>query len=264
MFGGIGTAPTTQNETWLFDGTCWQQLQPAVSPSPRVGAAIAYDPLISKSVLIGGRRQMPGQPDYPEDAWTWDGTIWSQLSGAPRLDFPFASFDPMRRAVVVFGFGPAGVPETWTWDGETWLRKSPSPSPSVSSQSAMCFDQSTSKVLLYGGVSPSGVSSATWLWDGTTWTQARPAHNPGPRFGHVLLCGPQTVLFGGVTNQLGSLATGTWRWDGSDWQPLTTTQVPEDCCGAVVYDGSRLLMLETGSDGIPIWQWSGSDWNKVT
>jgi hypothetical protein len=265
LFGGLGNPPSTLNETWLFDGACWQQPQLAVSPPPRFGAAIAYDPVVSKTVLIGGRSQMTGQPDYPEDAWTWDGSAWTQLAGAPRLHFPFASFDPARRVVGVFGFGPAGVPETWTWDGATWLRKSPSQSPSAASQSAMCFDQSTSMVLLYGGFSlnvAGGVSSETWLWDGTAWTRASPAHNPGPRQSHLLVCGPQTILFGGLSNQTAAPGIGTWLWSGTDWQQLTTTQAPEDCCGGVVYDGSRFLMLETGRDGIPIWQWSGSDWNK--
>src|ERR1700674_4744482 len=267
LFGGLGQAPNTLNETWLFDGACWQQAHPSVSPAPRFDAAMAYDPLINKTLLVGGRTQNAGQPDYPEDAWTWDGTVWTQLAGAPRLHFPFASFDPVHQVVVVFGTGSNGPPQTWTWDGTTWHQETTSRFPSVVSQSAMCVDQSTTKVLLYGGISQSvsgGVSSATWLWDGTAWSQVSPMHNPGPRFDHLLICGPRTVLFGGLTSQAANLGIGTWLWDGTDWQQLSTTQAPDDCCGAVVYDGSRYIMFETGRDSVPIWQWSGSDWSKVS
>jgi hypothetical protein len=267
MFGGLGNPPNTLNETWLFDGTCWQPVHPSISPAPRFGAAMAFDPVIRRTLLVGGRTQIAGQPDYPEDAWSWDGTAWALLSGAPHLDFPFASFDPVHRVVVIFGSGSAGRPQTWTWDGATWLQITPSRSPSVDSQSAMCFDQSTSKVLLYGGVSESvngGVSSATWLWDGAEWSQVSPTHNPGPRFDHLLACGPQTVLFGGLTNQAASVGTGTWLWDGIDWQLATTTQAPDDCCGVVIYDGGRYVVFETGHDSIPLWQWTGSDWSKVS
>lgn len=267
LFGGLGTPPSTLNETWLFDGSCWQQVHPSVSPPPRFDAAMAYDPLINKTLLVGGRTQNSGQPDYPEDAWSWDGTAWTLVPGAPRLHFPFASFDPVHRVLVVFGVGSNGPPQTWTWDGATWRQETPSRFPSVVSQSAMCFDQSTAKVLLYGGVSesaPGGVSNATWLWDGTAWSQVSPTHSPGPRFDHLLVCGARTVLFGGLTNQAANVAVGTWLWNGTDWQEINTTQAPDDCCGTVVNDGSRYIVFETGRDSIPIWQWTGSDWNRVS
>ena len=139
-------------------------------------------------------------------------------------------------------------------------------SPSAASQSAMCFDQSTSKVLLYGHTASDvgGVSSTTWLWDGAVWSRPNLMHNPGPRFDHLLVCGPQTILFGGLTNQLASPGTGTWLWSGADWQQATTTRAPEDCCGALVYDGTRYTMFEIGRDDIPTWFWTGSDWIKAS
>lgn len=266
VFGGSGGGSSTLDETWLFDGNCWQHVNPAVSPAPRLLGAMAYDPMVRLTLLIGGRSQIPGQPDYPEDAWTWDGTAWARITGAPKLDFPLAAYDQARHVVIVFGFGPAGLAETWTWDGTTWLRKLSTQSPSVVSQSAMCFDRSTLKVLLYGGVSQivsGGVSAATWLWDGNAWSQAKPAHDPGPRYDHVLSCGLQTILFGGLVDQTGGLGSGTWVWDGADWQQVAAAHAPPDCCGAAVYDGSRQLIFETAHDGMPTWSWSGSDWAQV-
>lgn len=233
-----------------------------MAPAPRVHAGMAYNPAVGRTLLIGGRSETPKQ-DYPEDAWAWDGTTWTRLTGAPKLDFPLASYDQARQVVVVFGFGPAGGPETWTWDGTTWATKLSARSPSAFAQSAMCFDRSTQMLLLYGGWSKSatgGVSSATWLWDGSAWSEPKPAQVPGPRADPVLICGPQTVLFGGLTDQYGKVASGTWVWDGSDWRQVATMHAPSDCCGAAVYDGTTQLVFETGQDGIPFWSWNGLDW----
>jgi hypothetical protein len=264
LFGGLASTSKTLDETWLFDGSCWQQAHPTTSPTPRFSAGMAYDPLAGRTLLIGGRSQQPAGPDYyPQDAWTWDGTAWMQLTAAPKLNFPIASFDQARQLVVVFGWGVGGLPETWTWDGAAWVNKAPPKSPSVVAQSAMCFDQSTRKMLLYGGWSRSvagGVSDETWLWDGSSWNRAQPVHVPGPRSDLALLCGSGTVLFGGLTNQQGTRANDTWVWDGSDWHTVLSTHTPEDCCGATVYDGKRPVFFETGRDGIPMWSWTGSDW----
>jgi hypothetical protein len=265
LFGGIGVAPNTIDETWLFDGRLWRRAQTDISPPPRIHGAMAYHPGVSRTLLIGGRTQTPGPLDYPLDAWVWDGVTWTKLEGAPKLHFPLASYDEARHVVVVFGWGPASLPETWTWDGVAWVSKPSQQSPSVASQAGMCFDRSTQKTVLYGGVSviiAGGASSETWLWDGAAWSQAHPAHVPGPRFEHALICGGQTILFGGVTNQQGTVATETWRWDGADWHKMDPAHKPPVCCGAVAYDGDRMMLFETSSDGIPVWTWTGSDWTQ--
>lgn len=222
---------------------------------------MAYNEVVGITLLIGGRSETQLQ-DYLQDAWTWDGAAWTKLNGAPKLDFAFASYDQARRVVVVFGWGPTG-PQTWTWNGATWVKKVSAVFPMAHEQAAICFDRSALKVLLYGGVSTSGlggVSSETWLWDGSAWSQARPEHSPGPRFAAILVCGPQTVMFGGLTDQYGKLATGTWVWDGSDWRQVAFKNSPHDCCGSAVFDGTKQLLFETGHDGVPVWSWNGSDW----
>jgi hypothetical protein len=226
---------------------------------------MAYDPAVGRTLLIGGRSQLPGPADYPEDAWTWDGTGWTRLEAAPKLFFPQAAYDPARNVVTVFGWGPAGIPETWSWDGTLWARKPSPKSPFVSEGAAMCFDRSTRNLLLYGGFGQGagGVSGQTWQWDGSAWTQLSPAHAPGPRDEPALLCGASTVLFGGFADQYGKPTSGTWLWDGADWRLVPSAHVPPDCCGAAVYDGDSSMLFETAQDGIPIWSWNGSDWVQL-
>jgi hypothetical protein len=60
------------NETWLYDGSAWQQLVTADSPSPRVMAPVAYDSARARLVLFGGT-----QEDFPE---TGLGDTWALSS----------------------------------------------------------------------------------------------------------------------------------------------------------------------------------------
>src|ERR1700746_285965 len=49
-FGGYDASGQLYNDTWTFDGNTWQTIATATSPSPRFGAAMAYDSKISKLV----------------------------------------------------------------------------------------------------------------------------------------------------------------------------------------------------------------------
>ena len=53
MFGGFDGLAML-DETWEWNGTAWSQLAPAASPSGRVCASIAYDPVRDRVVLFGG------------------------------------------------------------------------------------------------------------------------------------------------------------------------------------------------------------------
>jgi hypothetical protein len=266
LFGGYKSGGGTLNDTWLFDGHCWQQPNTVVSPPPRVFAAVAYDPLAHKTILIGGRSETP-QADYPEDAWVWDGASWSQLAGAPKFDFPVAAFDDARKVVVVFGFTAQG-PETWTWDGSIWSQKTTSGSPQVSTGAAMCFDRSTQDDMLYGGFGEGvagGVSNQTWLWNGNGWNLAQAPVSPGPRYEPILSCGRDTILFGGVTTISPPVAqaSGTWKWNGTAWMELVIAHNPPECCSAISANNQQLV-LDTFKDGIPVWLWTGQDWALET
>ena len=42
-------------ETWLWAKNRWTQAHPAASPSGRIGAAAAWDPLMGAVLLVGGQ-----------------------------------------------------------------------------------------------------------------------------------------------------------------------------------------------------------------
>lgn len=43
-------------QTWLFSGSSWSEAHPSLSPSGRIGAAMAWDPKLNTMLLFGGVR----------------------------------------------------------------------------------------------------------------------------------------------------------------------------------------------------------------
>src|SRR5574337_1256885 len=53
----------------------WRRLAPKTAPSPRAGAAMAYDATRQTTVLFSGAKA-------DADTWTWDGFTWTRQSPA--------------------------------------------------------------------------------------------------------------------------------------------------------------------------------------
>jgi hypothetical protein len=112
LFGGIDGP--IEGDTWEWDGTHWEQLQPPVSPPPRAYGVLAYDALRSAILLFGGE----GGASSLADAWTWDGTVWRQEidteSPSGRTAHAMV-YDQTRGHLLVFGgFGQSVLL------GDTW------------------------------------------------------------------------------------------------------------------------------------------------
>ena len=74
LFGGarIDANVTHLNDTWLWNGTVWEQLL-VEGPSPRVHAAMAFDQERNVVVMTGGSN---GPNAILQDTWEWDGQTW--------------------------------------------------------------------------------------------------------------------------------------------------------------------------------------------
>jgi Galactose oxidase, central domain len=69
MFGGTkGGATKVVNGTWVWNGTTWTLQHPATSPTPRAGAAMAYDAAVGNMVMFGGTNK---RDFYADGTWTW-------------------------------------------------------------------------------------------------------------------------------------------------------------------------------------------------
>lgn len=226
---------------------------PASSPSPRWGAAMAYDAATGKIVLFGGGTTPQG------DTWTWDGSTWTQQhpanSPSPRLGAGMA-YDAATQSVVLFGGnGGRRMNDTWIWDGSNWTQRFPPASPPAREDSAMTYDLLAAVVVLFGGT-PSDTSAArdTWTWDGNTWTQLAQPASPSLRQGPRMTTDGQTeqvVLFGGFLPGNGYLGD-TWvvplagPADSPPPPPLQPPAAPSNL-GASAVDGADIQLTWTNN-----------------
>lgn len=107
LFGGATTDGAT-DDTWTWDGSTWQQLTPATSPSPTALATLATD---QRDRLVLLERSASGAME----TWTWEGTTWSRVKtvGEPRYMTLFSTaYDATRQRLLLLGQTGDG-PETW-------------------------------------------------------------------------------------------------------------------------------------------------------
>jgi hypothetical protein len=119
LFGGYYRGPSGTvrlGDTWEWDGTRWIQMA-GDGPSPRNGAAMAYDARRQRVVLFGGS-------GASRETWEWDGSRWLQRDAGDvegRFN-PAMIFDPASRLVpherrlehpqpLRSGYGDASVPD---------------------------------------------------------------------------------------------------------------------------------------------------------
>jgi hypothetical protein len=240
MFGGnvsiyIGPGSVPVADTWTWNGTTWTKQAPAVHPSARSLAAMAYDAATGTVVLFGGL----GKTDNSfGDTWTWNGTTWTQQHPArsPAVDSSaMMAYDAATGTVVL-----VGTDGTWTWNGTTWTRVATSAaSPPAGWGGTMAYDAANGTVVVYDGEVDAGGGDfldETWTWDGTTWTEQAPATSPPSRFGAYMAYDAATgtvVLFGGLDGITNCMFSGTWTWDGTTW----TKQAPPDPGARVIGQG---------------------------
>ncbi|MBP6715457.1 MAG: hypothetical protein KA205_01230 [Acidobacteria bacterium] len=96
MFGGytLTGPPVWFADTWVWNGSSWQQRITDVSPSPRQAAALAYDPVLGQSILVGGTggtvvNVTAFNYRYSQETWAWNGAAWQQIF--PEVS-PFVSY----------------------------------------------------------------------------------------------------------------------------------------------------------------------------
>jgi hypothetical protein len=140
LFGGQNSSGTYLSSTYTWNGSNWSSnLSGSTHPSARVGAVMAYDPAINKTILYGGYNGT----SLLTDTWAWNGSTWTQLSPTTtpgNLAFASMSYDAGTGYIMLFG-------------GATSTGDSPG---------------------FGGGSSAPSESSATWEYNGTNWVQLGP------------------------------------------------------------------------------------------
>ena len=167
LFGGYSDGSGgAMGDTWVWDGTTWNQKTPQSSPTARSDLALVYDSAHSVVVLFRGGNEDTGV--YFADTWTWDGANWtqqpSQLSPTARTDLAMAYNAAAREAVMFGGWDVNGnnLGDTWVWNGSNWSQVQTSPVPR--GVAAIAYDSAHSQVVMFGGTDLVFFYGDTWVW----------------------------------------------------------------------------------------------------
>jgi hypothetical protein len=251
VFGGCidSTCSQLSNATWVESNGSWTQLHPALAPSPREEAQMAWDPADGYVLLFGGL----GCQDPPactatgplNDTWafragTWNPVVPSGVSPPPTYQGALA-YDPSDRLMVLFGgFGCTTGCYTWTYSAGTWSEPSLPTAPPFRYGDAFSEDDAAHGAVLFGGTSATGSAlSDTWVFSAAAWHEQSPVSAPGGRTGAVLSWDPglgAAVLFGGQSAAGGSapvtLYNDTWAFVGGNWTQWSGAAPPSAVIGA--------------------------------
>ncbi|MEW5849382.1 MAG: kelch repeat-containing protein [Myxococcota bacterium] len=291
-FGGAGFNLAPRNDTWTWNGSGWTQHTSGPTPPPRVGGAMAYDPVRGVTVLFGGCLTLSanleaGRPDCDEalgDTWEWDGASWTEVivPSSPEVR-ALATLveDPRFAGVLLFGGAGGGqgldnfLEDVWRWDGTAWTEVTPGtvdPPPFL--DAAVVWNASRRELVAVAGSVGDDDTQDTWIWDGSRWrlhTQTEPLFSPRarPQVGYNR-DDTSLLLFGG--QQDGNVFKDAWRFDGTRWTALAAVpnELTERSRGGMAYDERRhVMVLFAGRDGNETmlndtWEWDGVTWTQRT
>lgn len=210
----------TSNDTWEWDGKTWVRRNPAHRPPPTSAHGMVYDSLRGRTVLFGGRKDVPpnftpGTEVTTNDVWEWDGTDWTQITPPTpvlaRLS-PVMCFDSVRGEVLMLG-GTSFNPERqdipgfheirktlWGWNGSQWTNRGILPNgtaaPTISNGNAFAFDPGRGVAVLFGLFDDT--QYPVWEWNGTAWNRIVP---PFPRVAESRFSG--SAFYDPVRHQVG-------------------------------------------------------------
>ncbi len=261
MFGGVGPAGLL-SDTWEFDGADWTQVA-STWPQPRLGVAMAYDPLRAKTVLYGGESFSPGSP--LGDTWEWDGVAWTlrtiPTSPGARAGAVAVYHAGLGQVVLYGGYNspfPGGPPDVWGFDGFAWSIVAPPLQ--GHEEHAMAYDPVADALHVIGGL---GVWKDHHVLQSGTWTQL-----PAMEYGLVDAAATYVSLTEGivVTGSLGA-APSTRRYAGGAWSCVPSNWPTPRERTAMTTDTARgRVVLVGGSRSVDLlndtWEWDGVMWSQ--
>ncbi len=241
---GVGVPPTFSDETWLFNGSRWEQAVTSVHPPPRAGHTMTFDARRGRAVLFGGFNDQTSLAD----TWEWDGTRWQDvtakgevLGAAATLRNAVLLYDAQRGAPVLM------VQPDFSAPGAQWVRRDgawqalPEPGPPGAILAA-AFDP-IRKVTVATGWTVTGMQ--VFESSGAGWTSVEQ--------GHLSFVAP--AVFDATRRRIVAVASlpsdgiRTLEWQDAVWviEPLAVG--PPVVLGPMAYDSGRgrVVMVGVGS-----------------
>ncbi|APR88595.1 Hypothetical protein A7982_13944 [Minicystis rosea] len=273
MFGGTNTQHDL-DETWIFDGSTWEQIV-TPGPSARTGAMAAT--LDGKVVLFGG---LKGGASLG-DTWTFDGATWKELAIPAPPARLWGMLTPLNGKLVLFGGidGPENkvFGDTWIFDGASWTQVTGAgPAARYASGGGATLG---GKLVVHGGTTIGGGVSDEWVFNGTAWTKIT-ASGPAFRFGGVSMSlGGDVLMAGGckIDGDCNAHYSDAWSFDGTTWTeratsftaPLWDAMAIQSTanCGAAVSSSTVAIAghgVSANGDFLDVVVFDGTTWSHPT
>ena len=256
LFGGAGSGSLPiklRQDTFVWDGATWTQLQLTNPPPPRAAPAMSYVPPIGadagRFVVIGGQ----GGSAALADAWElldgsagWRAQIGAPPAGTPGSGYPSAAFDRVRQQLVVVVPGVPGMPvqnHTWTYTPQQgWLRITAANLPAVTFPALATDD--TGQVIAIARAAGNPNRMTALAWTGADW-QSMPDARPS---GGARVAASAYDSLRGRTVILDQLR-GVLEWTGTGFVGGAHAQQPahRHAAGLVYVSGCRETLVYGGA-----------------
>ena len=169
LFGGYSVEGKAMlSDTWMFDGSAWTRRAES-GPPARAGHTMGFDPGLGRVILMGGA---DAQGRHFSDSWSWDGHRWTSLGAGPAIT-PNTQMVPIPGGgMATFGGWDGNRPSgaVFLWNGTRWESREQPGGPSPRMETAIAFDPSRGKVVLFGGSDANGSKLGDlWEYDGRSW-----------------------------------------------------------------------------------------------
>jgi hypothetical protein len=257
--------------TWALDcqTLTWSEL-PASGPAPTSEAVgLVYDETSGKITRLGVSLD---SGDF--DTWAYDASTntWTDLRPTmpprPRVGSLFGG-DTMaydaRSGKVIFLAHIGLETITLAHDSRTnaWTRLTTNGSPPSRVQTAIAYDKSLGRLLLFGGwghfeKADGDLFGDTWVFDSatSTWTELRPLKSPPARAEATMAyddASGRMILFGGAGDDKSPVDTWSYDSAANTWTKLRTAGSPGPRVKpSMFYDStSQRLVMSGGQLGYP-------------
>ncbi len=228
------------NQTWAYDfnNDIWMKMSDG---PPRLGHRLAYDGESDRIIMFSGACFRGDRFQDVQETWVYDfnSDRWTEMkparSPAARHYYGLAYDTESDRVILWGGFIGKDVldPNIWTYDfnTNTWLEHTntrleliPESGPDSRWYQAMAYDETSDRIIVYGGADEGSDEMWAYGFSDNTWTKLRPTINPGKISRMPMVYVPDAgklVLFGGQLDSrqytysdatwLYNLNTGSWN-----------------------------------------------------
>jgi hypothetical protein len=278
LFGGRD-GKIDLNDTWIYKNGDWTEVNTPNSPPARLLAGAAYDPIRDRIVLAGGTKFSADGKTLTavHDTWEFDGTTWTQISGAANAGKPILAYDAAHDQMLMLAQTDALAPQMYTYDpaAGAWNQVNNTTLPPCVNEGQMTYQSSTTQTVIYtGGVCTNTISSVddTYEWDGSNWNKVEVVSGTIRLFGAALAFDDNrqsAVLFGG-TPPLGNPVADTWIFGNKTWVPVIdpSRPGPRSLFAFATDPVNNTIWMLGGIDEVntlgDFWKYQSGAWESVT